>query len=83
MAALHELVTQLAQRAGPVLQAVWDARRVTETPTHQEIETHFRCLLADAELPPPDDVGYEPEAVVFYWNEPKLAVVVDFDEASC
>jgi hypothetical protein len=61
-----------------MLQTVWDARRVTAT--HREIETHFRGLLADAELPPPDDVGYEPESVVFYWNEPKLAVVVDFDE---
>jgi hypothetical protein len=56
---------------------------MTTTPRHQEVETHFRNLLADADLPPPDDVGYELESVVFYWNEPKLAVVVDFDEASC
>jgi hypothetical protein len=53
---------------------------VTVTNTHREIETHMRTLLADADLPPPDDVGYEPESVVFYWHEPKLAVVVDFDE---
>ena len=36
-------------------------------------------MLAEAELPAPDDVGYEPESVVFYWYEPKLAVYVDFD----
>jgi hypothetical protein len=66
-----------------VLRVVWDARWVTTTPRHQEVETHFRNLLADADLPPPDDVGYELESVVFYWNQPKLAVVVDFDEASC
>jgi hypothetical protein len=65
-----------------MLRVIWDAQRVTTTPTHQEVETHFRSLLADADLPPPDDVGYEPESVVFYWHEPKLAVVVDFDEAS-
>ena len=54
---------------------------MTVTSTHREIETHFRALLADADLPPPDDVGYEPESVVFYWSGPKVAVVVDFDEA--
>ena len=56
---------------------------MTARPTHQEVEARFRGFLAGADLPPPDDVGYEHEAVVFYWNEPKLAVVVDFDEASC
>ena len=37
-------------------------------------------MLEDADMPPPDDVGYEPESVVFYWHGPKLAVVVDFDD---
>jgi hypothetical protein len=63
-----------------VLGARWQARQVAETSRHQEVETRFRALVADADLPPPDDVGYEPESVVFYWHEPKLAVVVDFDE---
>ena len=53
---------------------------MTTAPTHQEVETHFRALLAEADLPPPDDVGYESESVVVYWHEPKLAVVVDFYE---
>jgi hypothetical protein len=65
----------------PVLQLTWHARPVATTPTHQEVETRFRTLLADADLPAPEDVGYEPESVVFYWHEPKLAVVVDFDGA--
>jgi hypothetical protein len=55
---------------------------VTTAPTHQEIETRLRALLAVADLPPPDDVGYEPESVVFYWHEPKLAVVIDFDDVA-
>jgi hypothetical protein len=54
---------------------------VSVTTTHREVEARFRALLADADLPAPDDVGYEPESVVFYWHEPKLAVVVDFDDA--
>ena len=53
---------------------------MTSKPTHEEVETHFRSLLAEAELPPPDEVGYEPESVLFYWHEPKLVVAVDFDE---
>jgi hypothetical protein len=64
-----------------VLRIVWHARLVSVTTTHREVEARFRALLADADLPAPDDVGYEPESVVFYWHEPKLAVVVDFDDA--
>jgi hypothetical protein len=62
------------------LRVVWDARQVAATSMHREVETHFRALLADNDLPAPDAVGYEPESVVFYWREPKLAVVVDFDD---
>ena len=50
------------------------------TTRHDEIETRFRELVDDAELPAPDSVSYEPESVTFYWHEPKLAVVIDFDE---
>ena len=53
------------------------------TSTHREIETHFRALLADHDMPAPDDVSYEPESVTFYWHEPKLAVVVDFEDDGC
>lgn len=50
------------------------------TDRHLEIETRFRELVEEAELAAPDAVGYEPESVVFYWHEPKLAVFVDFDD---
>jgi hypothetical protein len=48
---------------------------------HREVETRFRALVARGGLPEPDEVRYEPEAVMFMWHEPKLAVCVDFDEA--
>jgi hypothetical protein len=47
---------------------------------HTEVEARFRQLLKDAELPEPDEVEYEPGAVVFLWHATKTAVVVDFDE---
>jgi len=49
-------------------------------PRHRDVEARFRALLSSAGLPAPDDVGYEPGAVVFFWVEPKLAVIVDFDD---
>jgi hypothetical protein len=52
------------------------------TAKHKEVEAGFRLLLTENELPPPDRVGYEPEAVVFLFDESKLAIVVDFDEPS-
>ena len=50
------------------------------TSKHREVELRFRDLLAEAELPEPDDVGYELESVVFYWHEQKVAVAIDFDD---
>ena len=50
------------------------------TTKHDEIETRFRTLVDDADLPAPDSVSYEPASVTFYWHEQKLAVAVDFDE---
>ena len=48
--------------------------------SHEEVEQRFRGLLESADLPPPDDVGYEPDGVVFIWHEKKLVVFVDFDD---
>jgi len=50
---------------------------MTITERHRAAESRFRQLLADATLPEPDEVEYEPESVVFYWHEPKVAVFVD------
>ena len=52
---------------------------MTLTPRHEEVEASFRALLESADVAEPDAVGYERDAVVFYWHEPKLAVFVDFD----
>ena len=52
------------------------------TARHSEVEAGFRLLLAENELAPPDRVAYEPEAVVFFFDAPKLAIVVDFDEST-
>jgi hypothetical protein len=49
------------------------------TPRHQEVELRFRALLDDAELPHPDRIECEPGSVVFYWDEPRLAVIVDLN----
>lgn len=56
---------------------------MASTSRHREVESGFRRLLDEVDLPAPDDVGYEPESVVFYWHEPKLAVIVDFEEDAC
>jgi hypothetical protein len=53
---------------------------VQATARHRQIEARFRELVEVGELPEPDEVEYEPESVVFLWHEPKLAVVVDFDD---
>ena len=52
---------------------------VAPTTRHDELEARFRALVDEADLPVPDSVSYEPESVTFYWHEPKLAVVIDFD----
>jgi hypothetical protein len=54
--------------------------RVAPTTRHDEIEARFRALMDEADLPAPDRVSYESESVTFYWHEPKLAVVIDFDD---
>jgi hypothetical protein len=51
-------------------------------PTHEEVEARFRRLLRDAELPEPDDAAHEPDSIVFYWHGPKVAVIVELEEAA-
>jgi hypothetical protein len=63
-----------------VLRLGRQAGLVAPTTKHDEIETRFRTLMDEADLPAPDSVSYEPESVTFYWHEQKLAVAVDFDE---
>ena len=46
---------------------------------HQTAETRFRELITSAGLDQPDGVDYEPDALVFRWSGPKVAVVVDLE----
>jgi len=47
---------------------------------HRAVESRFRQLITDAELPQPDIVEYFCESVLFRWEGPKVAVAVDFDD---
>ena len=47
---------------------------------HRQIETRMRELLADANLPAPDDVAHVSRAVIFVWYDTKAFVLVDLDE---
>jgi len=51
------------------------------TPRHRDAETRFRRLVEDAGLEPPDAVTYEHESVTFFWTGPRVAVIVDLDDA--
>jgi len=54
---------------------------VPAEPTPDQAEEYFRQMLADGEIEQPDDVEYDPAAneLVFFWHEPKLAVVLELD----
>jgi len=47
--------------------------------TRREAQRRFLELLAEAELPPPDEIHWEEESTVFLWNEIKFAVYLDPD----
>jgi hypothetical protein len=51
------------------------------TPRHRDAEARFRRLVEDAGLEPPDAVTYEHESVTFFWTGPRVAVIVDLDDA--
>jgi hypothetical protein len=51
------------------------------TPRHRAAETDFRRLLADAGLDPPDAVEYAVDSLTFFSSGPKVAVIVDLDDA--
>ncbi len=49
-------------------------------PRHRAAERRFRQLLERNGLAAPDRVEYEPEELTFFWEESKLAVVVELDD---
>ena len=52
------------------------------TPTTAEAEERLRRLLAENDLPMPDEVVHRPAEVVFLYHVQKLAVVFEIGEAT-
>jgi hypothetical protein len=50
------------------------------TPITAEAEERLRRLLAENDLPMPDEVVHRPAEVVFLYHAQKLAVVLEIDE---
>jgi hypothetical protein len=50
------------------------------TPRHQAAEAQFRALITSADLARPDDVEYTPDSLIFRWERPQVAVVVELDD---
>ena len=50
-------------------------------PDPAQAEIHFRAMLSEGDIAQPDDVEYDPAAneLIFFWHEPKLAVVLELD----
>jgi hypothetical protein len=49
------------------------------TDRHRAAEARFITMIEEAGMPAPDRVDYGPVELVFYWDEPKTAVVVELD----
>ena len=47
---------------------------------HHAAEARFRQLLQSQDLAEPDCVEYERDELTFFWEEPKLAVIVELDD---
>ena len=71
----------MAQNACHVSHASWHVWGMDISPRHHAAETRFRRLVADAGLDPPDAVEYDPDSLTFLWTGPKVAVIVDLDDA--
>jgi hypothetical protein len=48
----------------------------------RDAETRFRQLLADNDLPEPDEVEHRPGELLFLYHDRKLAVVVELAQSS-
>ena len=52
---------------------------MTNDAPRREAQRRFLEILAQAELPPPDEIHWEEESTAFLWNEIKFAVYLDPD----
>jgi hypothetical protein len=61
--------------------AAQQAERMPEDqPSREQAERAMRQLLADHDLPEPDEIlDHEDGGIVCLWHEPKVAVVVDLE----
>ena len=51
-----------------------------DEPSREQAERAMRQLLADHDLPEPDEIlDHEDGGIVCLWHEPKVAVVVDLE----
>ncbi len=53
-----------------------------ERPNPQQVEARFRNLVDEGGFAQPDDVEHDLEAgeLIFFWHEPKVAVVIELSE---
>ena len=58
------------------------ARMSQDQPSREQAERAMRQLLADHDLPEPDEIlDHDDGGIVCLWHEPKIAVVVDLEPA--
>jgi hypothetical protein len=57
-------------------------RDTTSSPRALEAEARFRQLLADNDLPEPDEVEHRPGELLFLYHDRRLAVVVELAQSS-
>lgn len=72
-------------RHTPCATCAWrvvSLRAMEPTPHHHTAESRFRQLLRSAGLDEPDRVEYAPEELTFFWDGPKVAVVVELERAT-
>jgi hypothetical protein len=56
------------------------SREQGEQPSREQAERAMRQLLADHDLPEPDEIlDHDDGGIVCLWHEPKVAVVVDLE----
>jgi len=51
------------------------------SPSHQAAEARFRALVRNAGLDEPDDVEYRHDSLLFLWQGPKVAVIVELGDS--
>ena len=77
VAELERLVAQVTHACSGSGQA---DRMSQDEPTREQAERAMRQLLADHDLPEPDEIlDHEDGGIVCLWHEPKVAVVVDLE----